>query len=335
MMHRSLLLITFIILLGGGLRAQNLVENGSFEDYTTCPEFFSQIQFATGWISAWGTADFYHECASIGSQMTVPQSASGFQYPAQGGGYAGIVTYAAPGSVPDPEHSREILARQLSQPLIPGLPVYASFKISVAVAGNQWGASPRWTCNGIGLRFDSIATYDGLGPHPNTAVAHLVMTPFDTSDWITVGSVCVPDHAYDFIQLGNFFADSLLVPLIIDASGGAEYAYVFIDEVCVSYMSSECALPNAIEQILYEHPLVYPNPCFGELHIVLGRSSQLVRGAVLLNAIGQRCAEWNINAASDRVTLPMPLLTNGIYQLMLTGPGLPGSSRSIVQVVSP
>jgi hypothetical protein len=43
--------------------AQNLVPNGSFEEYTICPDFSGYVQYATGWENLHtNSADYFNRC---------------------------------------------------------------------------------------------------------------------------------------------------------------------------------------------------------------------------------------------------------------------------------
>jgi hypothetical protein len=44
------------------VKAQNLILNASFEEYTKCPEKRGQIEYCKYWYSAGNTPDFYHKC---------------------------------------------------------------------------------------------------------------------------------------------------------------------------------------------------------------------------------------------------------------------------------
>src|SRR5687768_16803403 len=68
---------------------QNLVPNPSFEDYDTCPEFLSQINYAIGWGSSRQTPEYYNSCAIPFTVASVPHNYFGSQYPASGNAYAG------------------------------------------------------------------------------------------------------------------------------------------------------------------------------------------------------------------------------------------------------
>src|SRR5688572_29655700 len=96
--------------------AQNLVSNGSFENYSTCPGNSGQITKAVGWFYTNGSPDYFDTCAFISTTVGVPSNFAGFQYAATGGAYAGALCYGSfsPTYLPD---FREFLTGTLSQPL--------------------------------------------------------------------------------------------------------------------------------------------------------------------------------------------------------------------------
>ena len=82
---------------------QNLVPNGSFEEYSECPEANDlndgQFERAKGWWSpTWGTPDFFHRCNdTINSPnqgvVGVPNNFWGHQDAFHGDGYVGFLPY--------------------------------------------------------------------------------------------------------------------------------------------------------------------------------------------------------------------------------------------------
>ncbi|MBL0127483.1 MAG: hypothetical protein IPP83_08470 [Flavobacteriales bacterium] len=200
------------LLLGLAASAQNLVQNGSFEEYTECPDFLSQVNRATGWSSYRGSLDYFNRCdtadsVGIASELLgVPLNAFGWQQPATGDAYTGgyLWTENLFGG-----QSREHLGAMLAEPLQRGVPVYISFKVSPTTGGVL--EDMRWSMEGVGLRF-TMAPYlqNGLSPLPNNAAVYMSYAPMDTSAWYQVSGISVPDSAYQYVVLGNFFADSLI-----------------------------------------------------------------------------------------------------------------------------
>ena len=71
------------------LSAQNIVSNGSFEDFAACPGGQGDIQNATPWNGFPETSDFFHSCS--GGEVGVPDNGPGSQTAYVGKGYAGII----------------------------------------------------------------------------------------------------------------------------------------------------------------------------------------------------------------------------------------------------
>jgi hypothetical protein len=67
--------------------AQDLINNGDFEDYSICPDNVSQLSRADYWTSYGTTPDYYNSCSEA-FEADVPYNLAGFQNPASGEGYA-------------------------------------------------------------------------------------------------------------------------------------------------------------------------------------------------------------------------------------------------------
>jgi len=95
--------------------AQNLVPNPSFEEYTSCPGYYSQgpKEFrATGWRSAnAGSPDQFHSCSR--GEADVPYNWAGVADSFDGQGYAGIYMW-----MDNDRNYREYLECKLVEPLI-------------------------------------------------------------------------------------------------------------------------------------------------------------------------------------------------------------------------
>jgi hypothetical protein len=127
--NKLVLLVTLVSSLG--TQGQNLVLNGSFEEYTECPPSFGYWANVVGWISPYTqSADYYNACAS-GTVSSVPQNTVGYQHPSEGDAYMGIITYSP--AVP----YREVIATELTEALQPGVPTYVTYKVSSGGGGSK------------------------------------------------------------------------------------------------------------------------------------------------------------------------------------------------------
>lgn len=180
--------------------AQNLVPNGSFEDFYNCPVGFAQVYQVQRWISPFNqSADYLHACNGL-TTNGVPYSFFGYQMAADGDGYMGMCTYRSLNPV-----YREFIQTELDTPLVVGVPVCLSFKMAVGGFGSFGGSSPIYTCAGMGMKFFIQTPVDWENYlYPNTAALYMDYTPADTSQWYLVNGVYIPDSAYTHLVIGNF-----------------------------------------------------------------------------------------------------------------------------------
>ena len=84
-----ILFIAFPRLVSG----QNVIPNGNFEQYNSCPITVAQLDTKlTGWSSI-NSYDYYNAC-STGPDVAVPTNNAGYQSAASGNGYVGILDYS-------------------------------------------------------------------------------------------------------------------------------------------------------------------------------------------------------------------------------------------------
>lgn len=305
--------LLFVVMLGSGLHAQNLVPNGSFEEYTECPSNFSHIERAIGWMPFRVTPDYYNVC-SPNDSAGVPLNILGYQTAATGAAYAGIWCYFDK----SPANAREYIGIQLSEPLTPGMLYHLSFKTVFASSGSQEGYLPQFNCSGIGLRFASAPFFEGLGwPVPNQAAIHLDHLITDSVSWTTVLGTYVPDSAYAYLVVGNFFDDQSILVDQFDPDGNIDGAYFYVDDVCVSHDSAFCTDQAGVNGTERRDPLIFPNPVAERLHIVLPSSSKSM--SISIHDIAGRVMGKHQNAASSRERiLDVSDLPEGVYVLHLT-----------------
>ncbi|MBK8613929.1 MAG: T9SS type A sorting domain-containing protein [Flavobacteriales bacterium] len=292
-------------------RGQNLVPNGSFELIDTCPIFWNQLAHAEGWNSFRGSPDLFNACDTLGL-VDVPENVVGYQIPSDGEGYAGAYVWCD-----FPANSRELIGVQLSQPLTPWVPVHLSFKVSPTSGGAA--ENMRWTCAGMGMRF-SMGPYfqDGLAPLPNTSALSMSVAPDDTVTWYLVSGWYVPDSAYEYVILGNFFDDTQTVPVLLDSAASFPCAYVYVDEVCVSYDAIDCGLSAGVLSSVGAIENVFPNPFVDICHIRLNRHHELFT-VILVDALGNVVFEEIAPRSSSDIILEGQNLAPGTYILMAKG----------------
>lgn len=328
------LLLPLLVLSIGAAQAQNLVPNPSFEEYTDCPWNFGQWADVVDWTSPYNTsADYFNACAGTGAAV-VPLNSMGDQHPAEGEGYMGIYTYA----LGDPTY-REFIATQLIEPLQPGIPVYLCFKVAIGGFGSSDANSANYTCSGVGMKFFNVLPVDWNGWYnylhpefPNSAAIHLEEAITDTSAWVTVSGTYIPDSAYTQLVIGNFFDDSISDPVIYDTAGYgvSNEAYVFIDQVSVSYDPDYCTKWTGINLIEGPSLAVGPNPFTQFLRLTLNNMQSAPKLLQLIDATGRTVRYEKWPKGCTRWVLDGSGLAPGYYTLLATN--ALGASRSYALV---
>lgn len=126
----------------------------------------------------------------------------------------------------------------------------------------------------------------------------------------------MPDSAYEYLYVGCFFNDSLLNPVLLDANGAWERAYVFIDDVCVSNQPGYCDSGTSYQELVNEQVLVSPNP-FSDHVLVNFPSNPKLLDVSVVDVLGRTWSpgmDISNNGALVLMTSGLPL---GPYYLIL------------------
>lgn len=295
-------------------RAQNLVVNGSFEEYSSCPSDWNQFGGnVVGWDVCAPSPDFFHACRDS-SDLGVPFNWRGYQHASHGQGYVGVGTYQwnAP-------NFREVICSPLSVPLSLGVAVDLSMKVALGGFGSYGLMSPKWTTKGIGMLLTTEPLEWPLISYPNRAHLYMDMVFTDTANWVVLSTTYVPDSVYRYIAIGNFFEDSLSFPTLLDTVFGTlAGAYVYVDEVCVAQEGMGCDFPDLIAM-----PSVSPwrvvSPFNDRLRISFGSPLERATELVLSDSSGRMVARLLTSTGDTDVDWLLGSLRSGIYVLYSTG----------------
>ncbi|MBN8672133.1 MAG: hypothetical protein J0L80_15730, partial [Chitinophagales bacterium] len=220
-------LVTLILLLTCFLAsAQNMVPNGDFEYYTSCPTSLSQAANCTGWRAYHGgSSDYYNTCATGGAG--VPANLLGWQLAASGNGYGGVFIYN--GST---TNYKEYLARQIT-PLTIGAMYEVSMSVSLADTNST-------TSNDLSVWF-----YDNGPTTTVSGSANLATTPkisyisygaiTNKTNWTRLVGYFTADSAYDNIIIGGALPYTSMNFTSVSGGGGSysNMVYYYIDSVVV------------------------------------------------------------------------------------------------------
>lgn len=327
---RSLLLLMACCGIGKA-HGQNLVPNGSFEEYTNCPTSFGQWVNVVGWTSPFTqSADYYNACAS-GEVCSVPFNTAGYQYPAHGNAYMGLITYATlMGGL-----YREVIATELAEPLQPGVPVYITYKVSPGGYGSNVNNSATWAAKGPGLIFFTALPTDWPNYlFPNAAAVEMPGVIADTATWTTISGMYVPDSAYQWLAIANFHENSLSQAQLLDSTAQSDWAYAFVDEVCVSVDPLYCSGGMSVDEHATSTPPLLGTLGDGRLRL---RTDHDLRGSTLRLCTLQGALVWSSTWPTSDLLLdvPVPSLAQAVYLLTVNQPQGPTLALRLFHSIQP
>ncbi len=214
---------------------QNLIPNGSFEVYSTCPDNQGEVYLAYPWFDPTNeSSDYFNSCCNNGI-AGVPNNFYGYKYSFEGNGYAAFATYEGNGIG---ANYREYIAIKLNESLLPTHEY--CFTAYVSPSNNF-----KYYSNNIGILLskDTVGlsrfygNYIAIKPTANndTIIA-------DTNKWTQIDLKFKATGNEIFLIIGNFFND-VNTKYIISNPNGYEGAYYYIDKVSLTDCS-ELNIPN-------------------------------------------------------------------------------------------
>lgn len=206
--------ILFFVLASVFCNAQtNLVYNGDFELYDTCPVITSypgndQLETCLGWkIPTMATSDYFNVCG-LTANVSVPSNGFGYQVPSSGNAYCGtFVQYYA--QSPNPVENGwwvEYIQSKLVAPLKANYEY--EFSCKVVLSTNDWDYA-FWRFGAYFSKFP-ISKSDAK---PFTGVAPQIMNTSnnfitDTLNWTEVRGRFIAQGGEEYVTLG-FYTDTL------------------------------------------------------------------------------------------------------------------------------
>ncbi|MCO6500721.1 MAG: T9SS type A sorting domain-containing protein [Vicingus serpentipes] len=233
--------------------SQNLVPNGSFENYSVCPDGGGQIIKAVPWFqpeqNMTSTTDYYNQCAT--SIVGVPANQTGYQGAKSSVAYGGFFLFASLAP-----NTREYMEIKLTDSLKPNYRYLVSFYVNLAEVSG-------FAIDAIGAHFsvDSVLTNDYyVLPHsPQIINKNGIIN--DTLNWILVQDTLLANGGEQFMTIGNFNNDSSTSKVSV-TGGSSQWAYYYVDDVSVTLIDSVVSIAERRN----EHKIkVYPNPSNGNI----------------------------------------------------------------------
>ncbi|HRH63383.1 MAG TPA: T9SS type A sorting domain-containing protein [Bacteroidia bacterium] len=232
---KKLFSFLFVLIAAKG-QAQNLVPNGSFENYSSCPNTPSQIYKAIGWfqpnkypggysVNQSSSSDYFNSCAD--SVIDIPTNSGGFQYAKSGDAYIGLTYYSY---FYNGNGGREYAEVKLTKSLSFGEKYRLKYYVSMA-NGSRFSIT----------KFDAHFSTDSLLDSASFDLLTIPVTPQiqyngridDTLNWVEVNGSFIASGGERFLTLGNFHDGSLCDSMrtSIVSINNCCYGYYYIDDV--------------------------------------------------------------------------------------------------------
>lgn len=278
-------------------KAQNLVPNPSFENYTSCPKLIGAIDSVIGWSAYRESPDYFNACANIPNPgLGVPVNARGHQDALDGNAYIGISCFHFTVS-----NIREYAGVQLMQPLNAGQRYYITFYASLADTLGQNCPS-----NKVGLKFSTQPfTYSNPAPINNFAHVFSQSIISDKTNWTPVSGSFIADSAYQYLIIGNFFDDTNT-----DTANCFVYSYYYVDNICVSTDSLDCPVITSVQEYNQSNSCdIFLN---SENELSITSMNNIIQHVEMYNVMGQIILTDN-NAVLENKRISLRGFSKGVY----------------------
>jgi len=296
----------FILFFPAFVNAQNLVPNGSFEDYISCPEYMDGMEFAEHWYKSIiypgldyyqnPSPDYFHECA-LNPIVGVPDNIIGNQMAHEGAAYSGLYTYEE-----NWPNTREVVGVSLTSPLIPGQTYYCSMYFVRPVGWSAVGLAT----NNLGMKFSNTEIFSSTAQAVD-GFAHLKVeeVAIDSVNWVLLYGEVVPEQSYQYLHIGNFFSDEETE--VMTFSQSSVWAYYYIDDVRVS--TDPLVVTSVDAQDSSRTLKMFPNPVNDILNIV---SPRIVKNIQIYGITGQLVENMKINRERE-FFVNLSHISTGLY----------------------
>jgi hypothetical protein len=291
-----------------------LIPNGDFEYYTTCPSSLNQLSFASPWINPIGTSpDYFNQCAGI-SDAGVPYNYLGYQFPNSGNGYSGIIMYY------NIEY-REYIEVELTAELIAGMSYYFQMYI---VCSNRY---QYWSGN-VGVYFS-----DTLIQLPSASQA-LPFTPQimnntsnipDTLNWLLVDGIYVATGNEHYIVIGNFNDNANTVVAWANPSALWPGTYLYIDDVS---LTSATYIDKNKTPLFSMFPTIIPSHSDITLNYPISQEESRV---IIYDMNGHELESYSLPPRNNTQTVKLPQMAGGVYVARMVGEGVSGMVKFVVE----
>jgi len=229
---------------------ENLVPNGNFEEYETCPSSNPPYYFvdrATHWfMPSLGSSDYFNSCSQEvdpdfgGHMFSVPQNNAGYQSALSGNAYAGYYGAFSPNNNNYYEYLSVKLLHKLEQGKIYHLSYYLSLADSLLIAAT---GRPQQSANHTAALLSESISFqnnDYRIDSPPQFVSDPNVMLIDSLGWQKVDGYIVSNGNEEYLTIGFFCNFEDLTLNYFDGINATIYYY--IDDV--SLVEENVDIPN-------------------------------------------------------------------------------------------
>ncbi|MGW9687103.1 OmpA family protein [Flagellimonas sp. 2504JD1-5] len=230
----------FIALALHPANAQNLIQNGGFEDYADCPVKMSNLNRDVEYWNAptLGTTDYFNRCSK--TKLGIPLNFKGKQEAYEGQAYAGLYLFA-------PKDYREYIQAQLSETLQKG----HRYRLSLVLSLSE-------KSDGAVMDFGAVFSEKHLSVHTKRQLSSAILASQtmkvshakqfsapgfydDKKEWMQLSLDFVARGFEKNLILGNFKSNGGTEYLNFGKGKSKEqgYSYYYIDDIFVMYLGPE------------------------------------------------------------------------------------------------
>lgn len=305
---KKLRLILLSILLVSSGHSQNLVPNGSFEQFSSCPSFYDQIDFATGWFNPCdppygpsgtqsGSSDYFNTCGT--NSMSVPINVRGYQLAHTGDGYGGFILFHSSFA-----NYREYIAVQLITPLIQGVEYH--FEMYVNLSNITTHAIDAISVYFSDTLIAGLHTHEPLPFTPQISNMNGIIS--DTTNWTLISGNLTAAGGENYLLIGNFHDDSNTNLLLVNPNGIYAQAYYFVDDVSLT-------VATAIDET-NDANLVKVFPSFFNDFVKINVQNPMQCEIIIFDIAGRKKVQ---QIFSTEVSVDTKHFSNGIYLYEVIG----------------
>lgn len=222
----------------------NMVPNGSFEDFSGKLRRLGMIEAAEGWSSPTGNSSDLFSADAHAPDVMTPENVFGKEEPKDGLNYAGLITYSY-----NDKENRSYMMTQLSTPMKKGMRYKVMFYVALAELS-------KYSSNSIGVHFSKrpLTTSEKVPALVEEMhVEHPEQEIFTgTYGWDLVCGEYVAEGGEKYITIGNFYSNNEVgneknkKPKDIKGTQIVA-AYYYVDDVSVRLLgpNDRCDCPYA------------------------------------------------------------------------------------------